>query len=353
MTLTSDQAARFALWRQGLTELVREPLDAVSAVFAIQTQYAASLAVAVAARSSGAEPDWELRTPLTKSWTLRNTLHVHAQEDHALALAVLGPRIRRRYVEWMRRSRGLDDVGLARMEDAVRGALAGGPMTREQLHRAVPELRDIPHTGWGADVMGLAALGDLVLAFCPGPTRFALNDRTPSAPNPGDLLRRYLFAHGPATLADYRYWTGLTAVDARAAVASAGDAVTRVSLGGREAYIRTEDLDPLLDPPPPAIRWLAKFDPLTMGWLDKSRVLRPEWRTRVFRKAGQVEAALLVDGRIAGTWRSRRVGRNLQIHAEVWSDLGVRRRRAAETEADRLAVCLGLGGAEVTWEAAP
>jgi len=347
--LPAEAVRRFILARQGLLEPYGDPLDALRAVVAVQTQYAASLAIALAARTRSLPCGWEQAAfndarSVVKSWTLRATLHVHRREDYPMVVGTLADAFHARHTRGMARLRGLGPGELAALDERVLEALSE-PRARPELHDAVPELRDIPYTGWGLDVRGLAYRGLVVLAPAgPGPTRFVRRDRwlggceAPPAPRAtADLLRAYLHAHGPATQADFRYWTLAPATQVRAAFAALREELAEVTVEGLAGtrYLLAGDLsDARAERPAPPVRLLAKFDPLMMGWHDKSLFLPPGERGRVFRAAGQVEAVILDRGRVAGTWRLER-GRAPRIRIEVHRG-GARLEAAAEAAFRRM-----------------
>ena len=83
------------LRNQGLSEPLPDPDAALERVVAVQTQYAQSLEIALAARAKGRLKGWEARAlgeagHLHKSWGLRRTLHAHGPAGWALVHGALG-----------------------------------------------------------------------------------------------------------------------------------------------------------------------------------------------------------------------------------------------------------------------
>jgi len=351
MLLTQDQARSMILRRHGLIEPFAKPLEAMGAVFAVQTQYAASLPMALATRTKGLKAGWHKKVEhdVVKSWTLRHTLHAQLAEDHDLFLAAGGPWMYGRYVHWITRNRVLTHDQLDRMQEGILEALADGPKPRPEIHDRVPAWKDVPSTGWGIDVMGLAYLGKLKLIMTDsGPTQFALHqsrvDLEPEAAL-AELARRYFANYGPATLADFAYWTGLQMGMVKPVFDTVKDELTPVEVEGMKGQrwvYREEVTDDL-----PKVRLLAKFDPLTMGHRDKTLFLPEKYRNQVIRIAGQVEAAVLVNGQMAGTWRVVRKGKGGQIAIEPFKKIAKARWPAIEREARKIGKALGLNAVEV------
>src|SRR5690606_10172931 len=88
---------------------------------------------------------------------------------------------------------------------------------------------------------------ELDAVICSGPRRgkqltYALLDevaqdakRLPRDEALAELVRRYFSSHGPATLRDFAWWSGLTLTDARAGLAQVGDLLDAHEVGG-ETY---------------------------------------------------------------------------------------------------------------------
>ena len=354
MTLTQNQARSIILRRHGLIEPFAAPLEAMRAVFAVQTQYAASLPMALAVRTKGLKAGWHKKAEhqdVVKSWTLRFTLHAQAAEDHDLYLAAAGPWAFGRYCHWMTRTGRMDHETLRTMMDATEVALTDGPLTRPEIHARVPGWKGVPGTGWGADVVGLAYEGKVKLIVTDGgPTRFSLHEsRSNLDPEAAlaEIARRYFQVYGPATLADFTYWTGLRVKVTQPAFELIKDELQEVTVEGMKGkrwMWPTEVTDDL-----PKVRLLAKFDPLTMGHRDKTLILPEKHRTKVIRIAGQVEAAVLAKGVMVGTWRFVRKGSKAEIVVEPFTKIAKTYEAGIQREARKIGKAMGFNQIDVSY----
>ena len=334
------------LRNQGLSDPLPDPDAALERVVTVQTQYAQSLEIALAARSKGRLKGWEARAlavggHVHKSWGLRHTLHAHGPLGWRLVHGALGARAHERY---HRRMPGFHpDRDFRRIEAGIREALRDGPKTRRELHELVPEVAGLPNAGWGSDVYGLACCGELRVVGRGAGQRFAL--ALPPAPSEGlaALLRAYLRGYGPATLKDFAYWTGLPMREVQAASVALGEEMEEAPGG----FLLAES--PKEAPAPPRALLLAKFDPLMMGHADKSRWLAPEDRGRVFRKAAQVEAVVLLKGKAAATWRVARSPHRAALTVEPFRDLRPPERAAIERAALKLGASIDWGETSVAF----
>lgn len=350
VSASRGKAQRLLLWLQGLSDPLPRPEDACRRIVAVQSQYPASVAPALAARSPGCAADWpyqmvEGRAAL-KGWLMRQTVHFALPEEYSLALSAVGPALARYHRHVGLKFRGLGEHEYEGLQHKTLEALRQGPMGRDRLHQLVPEWKQHENLGWGFDVRGLAVRGLAVMTRqAAARTEFVAAEAWIGAPVPQHpdpwpaLVRRYLAAHAPATANDFAAWAGIYPPDARQALAGVPEAVpVRVEGEAKPRYALPGQLEPLADPPPPPrVRLLPKFDALLMGHKDRGLVLPEEQRRRVVRPAGQIEAVVLADSVVAGTWRLALHGIRARAAVQTAPPPSIRARRAAEDEVARIA----------------
>ena len=168
--------------------------------------------------------------------------------------------------------------------------------------------------------------------------------RMPEALNAGDpadalawLSGEYLRAYGPARVADFAWWAGVTKTKAEAAL----DPHRTVDVGGglllrasdEAAFGRVKKLRG-------AVNLLPKWDAYTMGHAPdgRGRFVHPDVQKPVYTPigtglAGDGNPVVLVDGEIAGLW-SYTIKED--GHIELFDKLGPTVRRKVDAELDRL-----------------
>jgi DNA glycosylase AlkZ-like len=161
-----------------------------------------------------------------------------------------------------------------------------------------------------------------------GVPRWALEDAQ------AELVRRWLAAFGPATMADVKWWTGLPMGQVRRAVAAAG--TVEVDLDGTPGLALAGDLDPV-PPPDPWAALLPALDPTTMGWSARDFYLGRH-RPALFDTNGNAGPTIWWDGRVVGGWAQRKTG---EVALRLLEDVGADATTAIETEAARLTDWLG------------
>jgi winged helix DNA-binding protein len=151
-----------------------------------------------------------------------------------------------------------------------------------------------------------------------------------------ELARRYLAGYGPATAQDLAAWSGLPATTARRAFdLLAGELVEVPSAVG--PLVTLANGTPPGDQPP---RLLGHFDAYLLGYRDRDLILDTAYAKRVRAGGGMIAPAVLVDGRVVGTWRLTR-GSRAEAIVEPFTTLPRGSRAGLHAEADDLARFLG------------
>jgi DNA glycosylase AlkZ-like len=153
------------------------------------------------------------------------------------------------------------------------------------------------------------------------------------------LVRRYLGAFGPATVADMTAWSGVGAGRLRPAIATL-DADGELWHGederGRVLLDLTGSPRPSADIPAPP-RLLPMWDSVLLAHADRTRIMSDTDRARVIARNGDTLPAFLVDGRVAGTWwMEDGEGGPPRIAFDPFRPIDRPVRVALEAEADRL-----------------
>jgi len=384
--VSSDQVAAYRLDRHHLvTRAVPEAIPKVAGDMAgVQAQVMSAARMSLWARTRNLEVGdvedalWRDRT-LAKTWCMRGTTHLVPSEDIAVFVGGCARRANRS-LEWIVRA-GMSLETIDRIADAVRKVL-DRPRTRKEAAPLLSEalgvrMSPVTRGGWGGGGKqeGLEFNGEawsvgsmLYLACvrgiaCAGPENgneatYVRTDAWLTRPRElsveeaeSELLRRYLHAYGPATVADFAWWTYMKAADAREVWAREAPGLAAVDVDGRPGWIPRSDLRSLerasIDAP--VVRLLPYFDAYLLGHKNKAHLVDAAHYTRVYRPAGWLSPVVLVDGRIAGVWSYARKGKRLAVRVEPFTRLGPSIRSAIHDEAEDLGRFLDLPDVRVSF----
>ncbi|WP_320671210.1 winged helix DNA-binding domain-containing protein [Patulibacter defluvii] len=309
-TLTPRALGRATLARQLLLE--RQPLPAtevVARLAGIQAQDPRPPFVGLWTRIPDFAAD-ELRDALARAaivraTAMRGTLHLLTADDYLAWRAPLEPVLLAGLRVLGDRAKGLE---LEPVLAAARELLGEEPRTfgalRELLQERFPEVNE--------RALGFATRMGLPLVMVPTEdrwsfprdSRFALaEERIGRAPAADDdrreLVRRYLAAFGPASVADAQTWSASKPL--KEVFEQLRDELVVFRAGRRELFDLPDAPRPGEDAPAP-VRFLPEFDNLLLSHADRTRVIADEHRPHVFSKNLRVRATFLVDGLVAGTW---------------------------------------------------
>jgi hypothetical protein len=324
----------------------------------LQSQLASAAGLTVRARSSGLTAADVLRAQVqersvVRTWGLRGTLHWLANADLDWLLPLLGPVMiaasRRRYFQL-----GLDEDTLERGVGAIQAILASqGPLTRAELVERL-SARGIRVEGQARPYLlrHAALLG--VICFGPDrgtePTYILLSDwinRELSPPDESahtELARRYLKAHAPATPPDLAAWSGVPMRTIRAAWESCADQLVEVEAAGALAWILETQAAWLHEPPAEvlSVRLLPGFDPYLLGYRNRDVLVPRQFARRVNAGGGMLHPVVLVNGRVAGTWRSQTRQDRLDVVVKPFNHFAPELRAGISAEVADIARFLGL-----------
>lgn len=293
----------------------REPEEAVAWFGAVQAQdYLGSL-WAIGLRTRNATESVveaaETRRAIVRTWPMRGTLHFVAADDARWITRLLAPRVIARNSPRWERDFGVTHRLLGRADKLITAALEGGRrLSRERLYEVLEAKRIPTDKSRGLHLLlALAMQGRLCLAGREGKQHtFALLDEwvPRSAGLEGDealagLAGRYFTSHGPATARDFAWWAGITSRQASAALDDVRASLASAEVDGHRYWWR--DSGKHLASGKAAgsrAQLLPAFDEYTVAYHDRSLLAAPGSRAP---KMALLNPAVLVDGRIAGTWR--------------------------------------------------
>jgi hypothetical protein len=148
--------------------------------------------------------------------------------------------------------------------------------------------------------------------ICSGPRRgkaftyALLEERVPVATRLSDdealaeLTRRYFASHGPATMRDFSWWSGLTKSTIRRGIEMLGREVASAEVDGLTCWF-TDRSSPR-QPARPSAHLLPIYDEFLIAYQDRVFLRRESATQGIYGRDG-LNHYLIVDGRLAGSWK--------------------------------------------------
>jgi len=296
---------------------------------------------------------WRERS-LVKTWCMRGAAHLLAAADLPIYIGGLLHRGLRREREWIARY-GISQAEMDTIVKTIVQELADEALTRKDLtkrvvaHVGTKAKRWVEHS-WGG-IVKQACLQGLVV-FGPNQGQqitFVRRDKwlpqikpLPVEKAEAMLLQHYLHGYGPASLADFASWAGITVGDATPIRERIDAEIAEVKIEDKVALMLQKDQKALqnakiTDNEQDSVRLLPSFDCYLLGHKDKSHIVDQAHYKRIYRKAGWLSPVLLVNGKAQGVWNYKKKGKHLHITIEPFNKISKNIKKQIEEETTRLA----------------
>ncbi|WP_368565298.1 winged helix DNA-binding domain-containing protein [Pseudoxanthomonas sp. UTMC 1351] len=250
---------------------------------------------------------------IVRTWPMRGTLHLVAAADVRWMLSLMATRVIALNAARIEREFGLDTKSLARCRKVITRALADGqPQTRSSLYATLEQAAQSTSAQRSLHILGQLAQEGII---CQGPRigkqpSFVLLDAW--VPKSADLSReqalgelglRYFRGHGPATVQDLAWWSGLTLKDTQAALALAKPFLQQESIGDATYWFDPGITAAGMNPEAAATYLLPAFDEYLVGYKDRSAALDPAHTKQVIGVNGIFASNIVIEGRVSGLWK--------------------------------------------------
>ena len=327
--------------------------DVVQWLGAVQAQDYAAAKWAVGLRLSGASDD-DIEQAYNKGLILRThvmrpTWHFVSPADIRWLLALTAPRVKAT-ISYYDRKLELDDATLTSSNAELVKALEGGKqLTRQELASVLKrtgivtnDLQRLTHLMMHAELDGIICSG---VRRSNQFTYALLDERVPQASTfdrdeaLAELAKRYFTSHGPATLQDFIWWSGLTAADARNGLAMVASQLISEIIDGLTYWFA---------PSTPAAKDLSQttyllpnFDEYVVGYTDRSAVFDESHTSKLGARDNVLFNHIVVlDGQVVGTWKRTVKKEEVTITPCFFTRLAEDKWRTFETAAEHYGVFL-------------
>lgn len=279
---------------------------------------------------------------ILRTHILRPTWHFVSPDDIRWMLALSGPRVHELNAHYYRQA-GLDDKTVKKSFAIIQRSLTGGQhLTRVEL---AERLKRAKISAEGLNLAYLMMHAELEGLICSGPrhdkqfTYALLDERAPKTkPITREealcrLAQRYFTSHGPATVRDFTCWSGLLVKDAKIGIELAKKTLVEETIDGRLHWSAAAT------PAPPKRRTspvylLPNYDEYLVAYKDRPAVDSTRAANMEARSGGAFPHHLVIDGRLAGSWRRTVKANSVAIEVAPYKALSKVHARAVTGETD-------------------
>ena len=278
---------------------------------------------------------------ILRTHVMRPTWHFVTPQDIRWMLDLTAPQVHKRMAPYDRHLE-LDAKLKVRAAQVFERALRDGAfLTRAELGAQLARAKISAAT---TRLAHLVMYAELEGVLCSGPrlgkksTYALLASRAPQARSLprdealGELARRFFRTHGPATVRDFAWWSGLKAADARRGLEITrarpieADGLKYWTTGPRAAPRMTKG----------RVDLLPIYDEYIVAYVDRQAVSHHGYAF------GDFLHTLVIDGQVAGSWRPRPAGKGVTIEVDPGRRLRPAERRSLDAAVARYARFLGV-----------
>ncbi len=346
------------LFNQGLSSVSYQQAQELVAHFgAVQAQDYAGAKWALAQRlwhatEAGLDQAFDAGQIL-RTHVMRPTWHFVAPQDLRWLLALTGSRVHAASA-YMYRRLELDSTLFKRAQRVLEKAL------RDENHLTRDELTaTLKASGFQAEeplrFTYLIMSGEIDGLICSGPRRgkqftYALLeerlqpsrklDRSEAL---AELTRRYFRAHGPATLGDFVWWSGLSAADAKIGLELVKPELTGTIMDGQTYwFVETEAAGLALKARAAAVHLLPDYDEYGVGYASRDLIYDNRHDHQLDgRGSFLAQYIIVIAGQVVGTWKRTLKQEVVQIELHPFRPLTQSQQGALRAAAERYGKYLG------------
>jgi len=287
---------------------------------------------------------------IVRTHVMRPTWHFVSPVDIRWLLKLTAPRVNAA-CKYNYRKLELDEAVFKRTNKAIAKALLGGKqLTRESLRSAVQragvpidDLLRFTHILLRAELDGV---------ICSGAregkqfTYALLDERVPETKALSreqalaDLTRRYFTSHGPATLSDFVWWSGLTAKDANCGLDMVQRHLLKEVIDDKTYWLSSSVMQG--KSASRGAHLLPAFDEYLISYKDRSAALEVNTGKQATQDNVLFRGVIIINGLAVGSWKRSLEKGSVRITLKHFAPLNKADRQLVADAADRYGAFLGL-----------
>ena len=272
---------------------------------------------------------------IVRTWPMRRTLHFVSPQDIRWMLKLLTPRIISRS-KALYRQLELDEKLFSKCRKLFTKAMEGEKqLPRNEMYDTLEKAKISTKAMRGLHILcHLSQEGLICFASRKGrqPTFALLDDWvSPAKPLTNDealatLTKKYFLSHGPATINDFAWWSGLTIAEVKKGIEIIKTDLQNEKANGQLFWL-TNDIS-FEKNKTRSVYLLPSFDEYLVAYKDRSIAIDSSHSKNIFGANGIFNPVILVNNKVAGTWKRSFEKDKVRIETNLFSELSNAKREA-------------------------
>jgi hypothetical protein len=153
------------------------------------------------------------------------------------------------------------------------------------------------------------------------------------------LAKRYFLSHGPATVADFMWWSGLTAGETKKGVEQVKDQFMSISIDGNTYLFSPDIVDVKIEKE--LFFLLPAFDEFIISYRDRSPSIASANMSRAIYINGIFRPVIVFEGEVIGIWQRNQKKNKIEVNATYFNSINNKIEDRFGKEVERLSMFWG------------
>jgi hypothetical protein len=283
---------------------------------------------------------------IIRTWPMRGTLHFVAAKDVYWLLDLVGPYVLKqagpRY-----RQLGLTKAVMLKAYRVLERALSGSQLTREEISGNLTKVGISTDGQRLSHILQHAATDQLICFGNRNGNQFTFTlleevvekkkviDQSEAL---AQLTLRYFKSRGPATEADFSWWSGLPKQLVKNGIGSVVKNLEEIRINGRAYYHYPSELNAAVS----RVYLLPGFDEFLLAYKDRTATLESKRHADIAYKNGMFNATVVIDGKVRGVWKRTLLKDQLTFDIKPFGRFSKIERGLVEEQLAKYATFLGV-----------
>jgi hypothetical protein len=286
---------------------------------------------------------------ILRTHIMRPTWHFVSPADIRWMLKLTAPRVNACNRHYYRKLE-LDERVFTQSNKVLAAALRGGKQLTRDILRNVLQQAGISTSA--LRLVYILARAELDGVICSGArqgkqfTYALLDERAPQTKDLSrdeslsELARRYFTSHGPATVQDFVWWSGLTVADAKAGIEMTKRRLVQEVVDGHTYWLPAST--PATRDSSQAAYLLPTYDEYLIAYKDRSVAVDSIHGKQAIPGNPVFSSPIVIAGRVVGSWKRSFKEKSVIITIIPFSSFGKSERQAVDEAAQRYGSFLNM-----------